>query len=197
MVKTNNKVTWITPIGMVVNATYQLFKSKQTKAFAISMSKPITLSIPTGQIDVVKSKRAFLANLVHSLDGSNIHLLIRLINQSNPGIPIYTVHDCFATTPNNMQSLERLVKDAFISIYFGTQGYMKKIHDHILDDLRTKFDVKNLVEDNELVYENGQEVLTVQVNKEKIRIPTLPASLNNRNDQDFIDGILASQYFIP
>lgn len=63
-----------------------------------------------------------MPNLVHSLDASNVHLLCNNLT----GQPLYTIHDCFATTPNNMEFIEHCVKDAFIKIYFSSGNYLEK-----------------------------------------------------------------------
>jgi DNA-dependent RNA polymerase len=61
-----------------------------------------------------------MPNLIHSLDASNIHLLTLKLT----GQPLYTVHDCFATTANNMSQLNKLIKEAFIQIYFTDGNYL-------------------------------------------------------------------------
>jgi DNA-directed RNA polymerase len=63
-----------------------------------------------------------MPNLVHSLDASNVHLLCNNLT----GQPLYTIQDCFATTPNNMEFIEHCVKDAFIKIYFSSGNYLEK-----------------------------------------------------------------------
>jgi DNA-directed RNA polymerase len=55
-----------------------------------------------------------MPNLIHSLDAFNIHLLIPKLTDQ----PIYTIHDCFATTPNNMATLEYFIKEAFVEKKF-------------------------------------------------------------------------------
>lgn len=47
-----------------------------------------------------------MPNLIHSLDASNIQLLCKFLNENEIKIPLYTVHDCFASTANNMSILE-------------------------------------------------------------------------------------------
>lgn len=53
-----------------------------------------------------------MPNLVHSLDASNIYLLVDAIANDYPNTtyPIYTIHDCFASLPNNMLDLEDRIK---------------------------------------------------------------------------------------
>ena len=79
-------------------------------------SKPVTISIPTNKFNIPKIKRSFMPNLIHSLDASNIHLLCNKLVASQNQLPlrsgpnaannnilqgnIYTIHDCFATSPN-------------------------------------------------------------------------------------------------
>lgn len=137
------EISWVTPAGISVNSTYNKFKTIKTKSFAFSTSKPVTLNIPTNESDEKKSKPAFLANLVHSLDGTNIHLLVDLMENKpndlfNLKTPLYTIPDCFASSPRHIKQVEKIIKEAFIMIYFGTQGYIEKIHNHIVDDLRFK-----------------------------------------------------------
>lgn len=40
--------------------------------------------------------------MIHSLDAANVHILIRKMTEIRSDIPLYTIHDCFATTPNLM-----------------------------------------------------------------------------------------------
>ena len=51
--------------------------------------------------------------------------------QKLSGIPIYTIHDCFASTANNMSIIEYKVKTSFIEIYFKDGNYLEKMHNHL------------------------------------------------------------------
>ena len=53
-----------------------------------------------------------MPNFIHSLDASNVHLLIKDLYETDR-ILVYTIHDCFASTPNNIELLEGKVKRAF------------------------------------------------------------------------------------
>lgn len=74
-----------------------------------------------------------MPNFIHSLDAANVHLLLANISELN--LPVFTVHDCFAATPNNLYTLEKLVKEAFINIYFKDEGYLLKLHKHFVDTI--------------------------------------------------------------
>lgn len=199
MLKTNNKIRWVRPIGIVISRTYEKFKLSKTKSFVFSSRKPMSLRMRTGEVNVVKRKRAFLANLVHSLDARNIHVLVKLINEYGSHFPIYTIHDCFATTPNNMyKSLEPLVKRAFIQIYFSDEGFLTKIHNNIMKDLKNNFVLETIVDRNgNPMMKNGQVLQNIIIGKKKYEIPVLPSNLGNRDVHEFfIKNIKKRNYFI-
>jgi DNA-directed RNA polymerase len=147
-----------------------------------------------------------MPNFIHSLDAANVHLL--LDNISNLKVPVYTVHDCFASTPNNMLTLERLVKEAFIDIYFKNEGYLIKLHEFFLNNIISATDpiidnsnvlLTDILPDksfNEIIPNNIQ-VIDRQT-KEIITIPNLPSGFEDRknNIKDFIKGLFNSKYFI-
>ena len=112
------------------------------------------LSIPTAQklLDKVKIRRSFSPNFIHSLDAALVHLFfIFLYDESiaNKNImPAFTVHDCFATTPNNIDKMVEIVKQAFILIYFKDKGYLIKFHEHILNELNEMETYSIILKDN-------------------------------------------------
>ena len=77
-----------------------------------------------------------MPNLIHSLDACNIHLLIKLMVEENIKLPDYTIHDCFASTPNNMKILEKMIKTTFLDIYFEGE-YLEKMHNNIIEQIKS------------------------------------------------------------
>ena len=143
------------------------------------------------------------------MDASNIHLLISKImeglNKSNNDhkINLYTIHDCFATTPDNMNLINKTVKAVFIDLYFDV-NFIENMHDSFVNQNSSYYDIKN-----EDVYENDilinkqyfyldDEALEVKKkNKVKIYIPLKPVISNNEEvKRIFIEGIKKSLYFI-
>ena len=103
-----------------------------------------------------------MPNLIHSLDACNVHILIYKLIKSNK-IPVYTVHDCFASTANNMLILEHNVKPAFIDIYFDEEGFLLKSHNRIISQIK---------EVHETIIINGKEyVYMSSYNTPDILIP--------------------------
>jgi len=162
-------------------------------------------------------KRSFMPNFIHSLDASNVHLLLN--NISNYKLPIYTIHDCFASTPNTMFKLEKLVKNAFIEIYFKDEGYLLKLHKHLVESILSATDPIKMVDliKKENIYlplkthsENyySTQILTNLANtqitvmdretNELITLPDLPSGYTSKNKllTSFIKGLLNSKYFI-
>ena len=113
--------------------------------------------------------------------------LINLFIKNLRNMPIYTIHDCFASLPNNMNILEILVKQAFIEIYFKDGNYLKTMHDHILKQIYSYTDVMR--------NSNGEEY--IKVNGKDYVIPQIPNSfLDNKVMNEFIKGLQNSKNFI-
>jgi len=183
----NIPITWTTPAGLKIRYQQIKFESFVTKNKIINISKPITITIPTNKIDKVKMIRSFMPNFIHSLDASNVHLLLYKLIKSDQ-IPVYTVHDCFASTANNMSILEHNVKTAFIDIYFNEEGYLLKSHNRIISQIK---------EVHETITIDGKEYIDMSsYNTPDILIPELPKAFQTKELNDFIKGLLNSKYFI-
>ena len=146
-----------------------------------------------------------MPNFIHSLDAANVHLLLYSLCKLN--IPAYTVHDCFAATPNNMLTIEKLVKEAFINIYFKDEGYLLKLHKLFVDAIISVTDPYSddggdIYSEYNNQYENLKTLndKTIKVinrnSDEIIEIPNLPIGYFEKNLNEFIKGLLNSKYFI-
>lgn len=185
----NLPINWQTPAGLNINYQQIKFNSKAIKNNLIQGSKAITIATPTDKTDKLKMLRSFMPNFIHSLDASNVHLLINYLS-TEYNIYFYTIHDCFASTPNNMRILEKTVKEAFIDIYFKDEGYLLKAHKNFIKEIKDKFEIK--------IINNKEYVEFVHNTKEKeyFELPQLPKEFKNNKLNDFIKGLLNSKYFI-
>jgi DNA-directed RNA polymerase len=185
----NLPINWETPAGLNINYQQIKFNSKVITNNLIQESKAITIAIPTDKIDKVKMLRSFMPNFIHSLDASNVHLLINYLS-TEYNISFYTIHDCFASTPNNMGILENTVKKAFIDIYFKDEGYLLKAHKKFIQEIKDNFEIK--------IINNKEYVKFVSSTKEKeyIELPQFPNEFKNNKLKDFVKGLLQSKYFI-
>lgn len=70
-----------------------------------------------------------MPNLVHSLDGCTIALLYKELLVH--GVKnLYTIHDCFATTTDNVPFLIDMLKGVYIKLY-SEYGYLSSLDTHI------------------------------------------------------------------
>lgn len=183
LAKLNKPVIWITPLGLKISLANIKYENIRTSSSLVPYGKPVTISIPTNNLNTQKNKNSFMPNLVHSLDASNIHLLCE--NLSN--IPLYTIHDCFATTANNMVFIENRVKEAFIKIYFTSGNYLEKMHINIVDQIKSYTPI--------FTSSDGTDYILVE-SKEYI-IPKLPPAFTNPSiSKTFMKGIRKSKFFI-
>lgn len=73
-------VIWITPAGMTIALSNMHFDSKQISYKFKNSRNSVSISLPNPEkLKTDEIKRAFMPNLIHSMDGSNIHLLIDLM----------------------------------------------------------------------------------------------------------------------
>ena len=183
LLKLDLPVIWITPSGLKISLSNLKFNKIRTSSSLVPHGNPVTISIPTESLNTRKIKSSFMPNLVHSLDATNIHLLCNNLT----GQPLYTIHDCFATTANNMFILEDRVKSAFISIYFSKGNYLEKMHNSIIEQINSYVSITSKPDGNDYVTINNKDYLVPKIPK-----PFTNAALVNV----FIDGLKRSKFFI-
>ena|SRR5882672_263586 len=84
---------------MKVYLSYQEMKSSKIQTKLIKKAKPISILVPTEQLNYKQINLSLMPNLIHSLDASNVYLLVKIILQLNIANlhNLYTIHDCFAS----------------------------------------------------------------------------------------------------
>ena len=189
LVKLNLPITWKTPAGLKLRYTNIKFNAIKTKSKLVPGGKTVTISLPTGNINLAKMKRSFMPNFIHSLDAANVHLLLMKLFDRSVNIPVYTIHDCFATSPNNMEFLNKIVKESFIDIYFKEEGYLSKLHNCIIDQIKESHDIINIDGVNFVVDIDNPNV-------PDLIMPDLPNQFKNKELNSFVKGLLKSKYFI-
>ena len=135
----NLPVNWITPYGLVLHQKYVTFKNYDVTNYVMSKRQKITLRKPQDPIKISRQKQiqAFIPNFVHSMDGSNIALLINECKDKYT-FNFACIHDCFATTANHAELLSHLVKQSFITIY-GDGEFIKRFHNIILTRIESNY----------------------------------------------------------
>lgn len=100
-------VKWTTPLGFQVEQPYVKYVSKN-----ISSEKHTSFE---WKINSMKQKNGFAPNFIHSLD--SVHMMLTALNCEANGIDFVAVHDCFWIHPCNVESLNRICRQEFVSMH--------------------------------------------------------------------------------
>lgn len=176
-------INWITPYGLKISqmynkfTTYDITSMIQGKRRKISLRKVDFDDNLQPRINEYKQVNSFIPNFIHSMDASNIVLLIKKVNKDY-NFNIVTIHDCFGVQANHTELLSFLVKESFISIY-GDNKCIEKFHDHVLKNIYA-------------VYESQDNGMIIDKNNNVIKIPPKP----NLGNMNLKEQLLNSNYFI-
>lgn len=187
---------------MSVSMSSVKMKSHRVKQNIIKKSKPISILIPTENINYNKIKLGLMPNFIHSLDASNIHVLISNILKYNlENINLYTIHDCFASDYNNIAIIELLVKHSFIELYFK-KDYLQEVHDsfikqisgytEVFEEVKNKGELVKFI----LISKNKNTDIRAKTDTIKYEIPNLPSFDWDINENKLKEEILFNTYFI-
>lgn len=121
------------------------------------------------EFDRVKQRNAIMPNLIHSLDASSIALLNEFLSKNTDRVDIYTIHDCFAVTANNIDTWIKQLKNVYLYIYTGHE-YLINLDTHIKNTIENYFGRDKFSEDYKYVYINDGE---------KILYPSIKRLLDN------------------
>lgn len=172
-------IRWVTPKGLIIVQRYVKFeKVKLEMGFG---KRNIWGLKPTSTINNVKQKSALMPNVIHSLDAD--HLTGVVSSPSFLSVPLFTIHDCFATIPSNVDLLELEVKKEFVQIY-ASRDFLDRFHNNQLGSI-SDYDSS--------VYILSADKRTVKVVSTGVthNIPTIPVL----GDFD-INNVLDSKYMV-
>ncbi len=132
-------IRWGTPSGLSVNNSYMSSKETKLRPFSYDKSS-FTLKISTGKFSSNKQIRAFMPNLIHSLDAAALALLTKYhFNSENSNSRnFYAIHDCFAVTANNVELLIKYLKLVYIKMY-SEDEYLREFHKQMINDIKFSF----------------------------------------------------------
>ncbi len=152
----NIPVPWNLPSGAEIMESYEVGKSKPIKAFFFVNTRYTFKSYQRDLYDLTQQKRATMPNLIHSLDATTIAILYS--NFKNVG-PLYTVHDCFGVTANNVPRLILKLKLVYIQLY-SSAGYLRKF------DTFVKTTISETCGDD--IYKIGEDFVNIPSNRYKL-----------------------------
>lgn len=175
----NLNISWGTSSGLLVNQGYTTSKEIKLRPFTYSKTS-FSLQLSTGNLSCSKQVRAFMPNLIHSLDASALALLVdTYFNNVTEITNFYSIHDCFAVTANNVDILIKFLKQTYNKIYTDDK-YLRKLNREIINHIKynygeESFDEENLVikvvidgKDKPIHYPNVNLVLGTELPKTEL-----------------------------
>jgi len=130
--KNDLSIQWTTPNGLLINQKYILFDKIAISYRLKNKYKKVSIQKPSDKIDVLKQYNSIVPNLIHSLDASTLTLLVNKIINSSDKIPFYSLHDCFASTANNMHIIKNYYQQSLTDIYSDNKIILK-IYENLLN----------------------------------------------------------------
>ncbi len=176
-------IPWTLPSGVYVQQSYLDTDDVSLKPFSYSKHK-FTLKIKKDNYDNKKQVRAFMPNLIHSLDAASLALLIDLYFNRTGFANIYTVHDCFAVTANQVHNTMNLLKQVYINIY-SNETYLIKLDRGIKDTIKLQYGEECF----------DEKTLKIKANNLKLDFPNVNIVISKELDFDF-NGLKSSKYII-
>ena len=180
-------ILWTLPSGLEVKQSYMLTDEIRIKPFHYSNKRFSLKILNKGRLNSQKQIIAFMPNLVHSLDAASLALLLTSFFKEIEDVKnIYTIHDCFAVTANNMDNLINMLKLTYIKIY-SEEMYILKLDKGIRDN------IKNVYGDNAL----NDETLQINVSSftSPLYFPDVNIVLGKKIEFDF-KSLKKSSYII-
>jgi DNA-directed RNA polymerase len=172
---------------MKIYMGYTQFEKKNTKIFLKKRKRGSTINLPLNKMDKIANKIAFMPNFIHSMDSTNVQLLIQNLLMKNEFINLFTIHDCFASTPETMRLLNFEVRKAFAMMYFD-QNYIYTMHRNFLNQIISQTTIYEENEDKESIALDLQQIessdtakndkLFILVGKKKVSIPKIPFNVD-------------------
>ena len=133
-------IHWITPVGFPVYQSYPEMKSKRVKAMLMGEVIKPRINTETDKTDKLRMSNAIAPNLVHSTDSAAMMKTTNIAYEN--GIRNFcNVHDSFATTAGDVETLTASLKEAFIQIFTEhdvLKEFKEDVFHQIPENLRAK-----------------------------------------------------------
>lgn len=133
--KASNVVSWVTPMGLLVQQNYLKYEVKVVKLRCMGKRFRIYAPHQTGQIDRIHQAQAVAPNFIHSMDAA--HLQLTLNRSYDAGIRHFAmIHDSYGCPMAQAQQMYDIVRQAFVDMY--TDNDVLEQFKECVDDLTDK-----------------------------------------------------------
>ena len=109
-------VHWVTPVGFPVYQSYPEMKSKRVKAMLMGEVIKPRINTETDKTDKLRMGNGVAPNLVHSVDSAAMMETVN-IAYKNGVTNFCNVHDSFGTTAGDVETLNKSLREAFVSMF--------------------------------------------------------------------------------
>lgn len=113
----NLPVRWTTAVGFPVMQAYQEMTLRRVKTSIAGSIVKLNLQLPDGdKLDRRRQSSGIAPNFVHSCDAA--HMMLTTVRASQAGLKNFAmIHDSFGTTAGDVDTLYRVVREAFVEMY--------------------------------------------------------------------------------
>jgi DNA-directed RNA polymerase, mitochondrial len=116
--KLNKPISWTTPLGFKVVQDYKYLVPFQVKTAINGSLVYTTLRRQIEKSDSRRNASASSPNITHSFDGSLVSVVALFAKYDTQPIKnLMVVHDSFATTPNRVDDLHKIIRNAVVHIF--------------------------------------------------------------------------------
>jgi DNA-directed RNA polymerase len=100
-----------------------------------------------------------MPNLIHSLDSCSLALVIDKLFKDDIK-QFYSIHDCFAVTCNNVNTLTYILKNVYADIY-SNESYIKSFHNSFLSNITNTYgkDSYNPINNTIIITKNDEPLI--------------------------------------
>lgn len=114
--KEGDVVTWTSPMGLPIQQNYMEIAVKKVKMRFLNVTKNFYVPEITGNIAKKKQTQGIAPNFIHSMDAAHLQLSINMC--LDKGIHHFSmIHDSYATSPAQADTLFHTVREAFVKMY--------------------------------------------------------------------------------
>ena len=175
-------IPWVLPSEARIAESYLVEEERKIAAFTFTKVKYTFKIYLPGEYDVKKQRRAIRPNLIHSLDASTIAILYQYLNKD-----LYTVHDCFAVTANNIPLLMYKLKMVYIRLY-STNNYLLDFDNTI------RFNINKTYKDD--IFKVDGKHIYMSDTKKSEQFPDVNEIINLYNHNNNIEKLTKSSYLL-
>jgi DNA-directed RNA polymerase len=127
-------IVWSLPHGLIIKQSYLETKSTSIRPFLYSKVKINIQVVNKERLDRAKQVRALMPNLIHSLDATSMSLLYKNFYEFYNEPQFLSVHDCFGTTLDKVDTLKTMLASIYMDMY-SNDPYLDIFDKSVIDSI--------------------------------------------------------------